>query len=166
MKFTGLEPKKDKSLLRGVYPRKNKTKVPSKTMESLMGLFEQQLVRLNLKRNLGPVDRALYSFFSLFPYKEDPEDFSRIDVEYYKRDREASGYPPASTERNIEHLCAFFHYLIDFHGYNLANPASRLPDSYWKKRLQESLSPPHSVDNIQEDNQSQDHDSHRKQCKL
>lgn len=114
-----------------------------------MGLYEQQLVRLNLKRNLGVVDKALYRFFGLFPYKEDPEDFSRLDIEYFRKERAARGRSEAEIEKDVDQLCGFFHYLIDFHGYNLANPASKRPDSFWKKRLQESLSPLCTAGNIQ-----------------
>lgn len=138
MKLTGLEPKKDKSLPRGVYLKTNTVKKPSKALEKLMGLYEQQLVRLNLKRNLGNLDKALYRFFGLFPYKNDPEDFSRLDIEFYRKERSVRGASGAEIEKDIDHLCAFFHYLIDFQGYNLANPASKLPDSFWKKRLQET----------------------------
>lgn len=140
MRFTTKVEKLDKSLPRGVYPKTNKIKKPSKTMEVLMGRYEQQLVRLNLKRNLGNLDKALYRFFGLFPYKSQPEDFTRLDIEAYKKDRLAYGYSEAETEKNIGHICAFFNYLIDYEGYFMMNPASKLPDSYWKKRLQEELS--------------------------
>jgi hypothetical protein len=104
-----------------------------------MGKYEQQLVRLNLSRNLGPVDSALYRFFENFPEKRDPEDYSKLDVEYYRKIREKEQKPQKETEKDLLHVCAFFNYLIDFEGYNLPNPASKREPSIWRELRLKSL---------------------------
>lgn len=109
------------------------------TFESLIGKYEQQLLALNLKRNLKRLDESLHRFFRLFPEKTDPEDFSRLDVVYFTKHQAADGKPEKETAEDIKHTRAFFYFLIDYLDYNLPNPCSERDQSAWAKLRQGKL---------------------------
>lgn len=118
-------------MLRG-RPRKAK-KSPSVVMEKLIGLYEGDLLRYSLVRDLGPIDRSLYRFLRLFSDKLKPESFTRNDVDLFIELSKRDGVDSATTKRDIKHLRAFWNYLIDMHDYIMTNPFSERESAPWRK---------------------------------
>ena len=115
-------------------PRLSRNKKVPLVIEALMGKYEQQLLRLSLSRNLTELDNSLYRFFREFPEKKSPDDFSRLDVEYYKRIRTAEKKSEKETEQDIVHVRAFFNFLLEYLGYRGPNPASEKQQSMWVRQ--------------------------------
>ena len=108
-----------------------KEKKVSKSIEHLMGLFEQQLVILNPRRDLRELDDALYDFFSEFGRNKSIEDVSILDTEYYRKIRIRDGCSDAEINKRLSFVCQFFNFLRDYLDYQIPNPASKRERSQW-----------------------------------
>lgn len=114
--------------------RRRNTSGPSKMVEKLIGLYDGDTIRLSLpRRDLAESDAALYRFFACFSIHKDIEDFGVGEVDHYIREQEKAQRESRAIERDLEHLRAFWNYLIDFHGFAVVNPASRRELSPWAK---------------------------------
>jgi hypothetical protein len=113
--------------------RRVKFKGPSPYVEKLMGLYDGDAVRLSIRRDLLSSDKSLYRFFGEFSRHKDIEDFGVTDVDWFVKRREAAGAEPTEIATDLENVRAFWNYLIDYHGFNCVNPASRREMSDWTK---------------------------------